>query len=100
MERTIQLREEEARSHDRSKEPPRPYNRKKDYYATLSLDRNCSAAEVRRAFRRLSLRYHPDKNPGQHAVEEFRKVTDAHKALLQIFQATGTTGSLLERHNG
>ena len=84
VERTIQLREEEARSRDRSREQPRPYNRKKDYYATLMLDRSCSAAEVRRAFRRLSLRCHPDKQLGRSdreravAAAQFEELKEAH----------------------
>lgn len=57
IERQIQASEAQQR-HDNG-ESARAYDRKTDYYAVLGIDRQASAAEVRRAFRRLSLRYHP-----------------------------------------
>lgn len=64
--------------------------------STLGVSPTANFEDVKRAYRRLALRYHPDKNPGQDAAEEFRKVSDAHKSLLEAFQTMGTTGSLLE----
>lgn len=59
LQAMVRAREEERRRH--SGEGVKPFSRKKDYYDRLGLPRDCSAAEVRRAFRRLSLRCHPDK---------------------------------------
>ena len=85
VERAIQASEAQER-HDNG-EQARPYNRKKDYYAFLGLDKHASAAEVRRAFRRLSLKYHPDKvahkseDERAEASELFAALKEAHEVL-------------------
>lgn len=54
----------------------------KDYYDILGLDRQASDLEIRLAYRRLSLKYHPDKNPGlEEAHERFIEVGEAYEVL-------------------
>lgn len=53
-----------------------------DHYSTLGLRRNASASEVRRAYRRLVLRYHPDRSPAEaNAAEMFQRITEAYQIL-------------------
>ena len=53
-----------------------------DYYATLGIARGASQEEVRKAYRRLARKYHPDLNPGDKAAEErFKKVQEAYDIL-------------------
>ncbi|MDP2997280.1 MAG: J domain-containing protein [Bryobacterales bacterium] len=53
-----------------------------DYYATLSVPRSANADEIRKAYRRLARKCHPDLNPGDKAAEErFKKVQEAYDIL-------------------
>src|SRR3989442_7499036 len=55
---------------------------KHDYYETLSVPRNASAEEIRKSYRKLARKYHPDLNPGDKASEErFRNVQEAYDVL-------------------
>lgn len=54
----------------------------KDYYAILGLDRNASIEDIKKAYRRLAFKYHPDKNQGDKASEEkFKEITEAYAIL-------------------
>jgi curved DNA-binding protein len=55
----------------------------KDYYATLAVAKSCSAEEIKMAYRRLAMQYHPDKNPGkeQWAHEKFKEINEAYAVL-------------------
>lgn len=54
----------------------------KDYYETLGISREASSTEIKRAFRKLSLKHHPDKNPGdENAAKKFAEVASAYDVL-------------------
>ena len=55
---------------------------KKDYYQVLGVARNASAEEVKKAYRQLALRHHPDRNPGSKEDEEkFKEAAEAYSVL-------------------
>lgn len=55
--------------------------RSKDYYEILGLEKSCSVEEIRKAYRKLSLKVHPDKNKAPGSEEAFKKVSKAFKCL-------------------
>nr|XP_038041846.1 LOW QUALITY PROTEIN: dnaJ homolog subfamily B member 1-like [Anas platyrhynchos] len=69
----------------------------KDYYRTLGLSRGASDEEVKRAYRRQALRFHPDKNKEPGAEERFKEVAEAYDVLSdpkkrEIFDKYGEEG--------
>ncbi|HEX9663891.1 MAG TPA: J domain-containing protein, partial [Candidatus Binatia bacterium] len=55
---------------------------KKDYYKILGIEHSASADEVRKAYRKLARKYHPDINPGNRVAEErFKEISSAHEVL-------------------
>ena len=54
---------------------------KRDYYEVLGLSRNASAEEIKKAFRRLAMRYHPDRNREDGAEARFKEIGEAYEVL-------------------
>ena len=55
---------------------------KEDYYELLGITKNATAAEIKKAYRKKALEYHPDKNPGDTKSEElFKKAAEAYEVL-------------------
>jgi DnaJ-class molecular chaperone len=55
---------------------------KKDYYASLDVPRTASADEIKKSFRKLAMKFHPDKNPNNKKAEDkFRELSEAYEVL-------------------
>jgi len=53
----------------------------KDYYASLGVKKSASADDIRKAFRKLARKYHPDVNPDKKAEEKFKEISEANDVL-------------------
>jgi molecular chaperone DnaJ len=77
-----------------------------DYYETLAVTRSASSGEIKKAYRKLAMKYHPDKNPGDKEAEEMFKVcTEAYEVLSderkrQIYDTYGHEGLKNSGYNG
>ncbi len=71
---------------------------KRDYYEVLGVERNAGGADIKKAYRRLALKYHPDRNPGDKSAEEhFKEAAEAYGVLSddrkrQIYDQFGHQG--------
>ncbi|KAG8839743.1 DnaJ- protein scj1 [Serendipita sp. 411] len=75
----------------------------RDFYKILDLDRSASEADIKKAYKRLSRKFHPDRNKGEDAEAKFVEITHAYEALSdpqkrQIYDRHGEEG--LEAHEG
>lgn len=73
----------------------------KDYYQILGVPRNASDDEIKKAYRRLAMQYHPDRNPGREkwANEKFKEINEAYAVLgnpekRRQYDQFGTVGSV------
>lgn len=53
----------------------------KDYYKALGISRNATEDEIKKAYRKLALKYHPDKNKSKEAEEKFKEIAEAYEVL-------------------
>ena len=54
----------------------------KDYYKDLGLEKGASDDQIKRAYRKLAMKYHPDKNQGnKEAEEKFKQINEAYQVL-------------------
>eukprot|EP00227_Mantoniella_beaufortii_P009852 CAMPEP_0197577968 /NCGR_PEP_ID=MMETSP1326-20131121/2390_1 /TAXON_ID=1155430 /ORGANISM="Genus nov. species nov., Strain RCC2288" /LENGTH=86 /DNA_ID=CAMNT_0043141105 /DNA_START=213 /DNA_END=469 /DNA_ORIENTATION=+ len=72
---------------------------KKDYYGTLGIQKGCSEDEIKKAYRKLAMKWHPDKNPDNQAYAEkkFKSVSEAYEVLSdpkkkELFDQYGDAG--------
>jgi molecular chaperone DnaJ len=55
---------------------------KRDYYEVLGLEKSCEVGEIKKAYRRLAMEFHPDRNPGDiQAEERFKEMAEAYEVL-------------------
>ena len=53
----------------------------KDYYAILGVGKNATEDELKKAYRKMALRYHPDKNKDPDAEDKFKEIAEAYEVL-------------------
>jgi DnaJ-class molecular chaperone len=54
---------------------------KKDYYDILGLDKKATEDEIRKSYKKMAIKFHPDKNNSKHAADAFKKVSHAFSVL-------------------
>ena len=70
---------------------------KRDYYEILGVARTSSDAEIKSAYRKLAMKYHPDRNPGdQRAEEKFKEAAEAY-AILADVQKRAASSKVISR---
>ena len=64
---------------------------KRDYYEVLGVEKNASADEIKKAYRKLAIKYHPDKNPGdKEAEEKFKEAAAAWHRSMRLKDCNAT----------
>jgi molecular chaperone DnaJ len=57
-------------------------SQKRDYYEVLGVSKNANESEIKKAYRKLALQYHPDKNPDDKSAEDkFKEAAEAYEVL-------------------
>ena len=70
---------------------------KRDYYEVLGIKKGASESEIKSAFRKKAMQYHPDKNPeDKEAEEKFKEVTEAYSILSDPEKKENTIGSVMQ----
>ena len=76
-----------------------------DYYSILELDKNASNEEIKKAYRKLAMKWHPDKNPNNKKIseEKFKQISEAYSILSDsekrnIYDKQGSVGLKKSTH--
>ncbi|SDU47329.1 DnaJ domain-containing protein [Desulfobacula phenolica] len=79
----------------------------KDYYSLLKIDRNATENDIKKAYKKLAMEFHPDVNTEENAEEKFKVISEAYAVLKdnqkrQLYDQTGSTdfngfGSMVNR---
>ncbi|NIG53060.1 DnaJ C-terminal domain-containing protein [Chitinophaga sp. Cy-1792] len=78
----------------------------KDYYKILGVEKSSTAEQIKKAYRKLAVKYHPDKNPGDKAAEEkFKEINEAYEVLSDAdkrkkYDQFGENYKYYEQHGG
>ncbi|WP_143304742.1 DnaJ C-terminal domain-containing protein [Chitinophaga vietnamensis] len=78
----------------------------KDYYKVLGVDKTATAEQIKKAYRKLAVKYHPDKNPGDKAAEDkFKDINEAYEVLSDAekrkkYDQFGENYKYYEQHGG
>ena len=56
---------------------------KRDYYEVLGVDKKASADEIKKAYKKMAIKYHPDRNPGdKEAEDKFKEAAEAYEVRI------------------
>lgn len=77
---------------------------KKDYYQILNVQKTANEDELKKSYRKLALKFHPDKNKAPQATEAFKKVSQAFACLSnaekrKLYDEHGTEDNFKQRYN-
>ena len=74
---------------------------KKDYYETLKVNKGASDSEIKKAYRKLAIQFHPDKNPGDKVAEQkFKEAAEAYEILSNPQKRQQYEQKSLHEHDG